>query len=178
MPIGIPGDAVDYTSVDRMKLVLADLGSVTTLTSQQMWTFGIDAQAEMNARLARLYTLPLMTTTVTVPILTALATDLAIYRVLSRRLFTAERLAASPWPDRYKEAQRTLEQIATGEVLLVTTSYTVIDGRTDIAEVWSTTKDYVPTFWEGPPGTSVVDEDKLEDGANARDLGSIQERLL
>ena len=124
---------VSYTSIGKMLLVLPDLGSATTLTSAQLFEFAGQAESEMNAALVKKYALPLSGE---VPILTTLATDIAIYKVLTRRLFTPERLAASPWPDRYKEAVAQLEKIAVGDLMLVNASGAAVGDRTDLAEVY------------------------------------------
>jgi phage gp36-like protein len=163
-----------YSTVLLCYLTLPDLGSVTTLTSAHIAGFIGQAEAEINARLVKSYALPLA---VEVPLLTMLATDLAIYRVLTRRLYTAERLQQSPWPDRYREAQQTLVAIQDGALPLVDSSGAVVGGRTDVAELWTTTKNYVPTFWEGHAGDQGQDPNKLEDEAARRDM-TLRDRLL
>jgi phage gp36-like protein len=150
-----------------MFITLPDLGSVTTLSSAHIATFAGEAESEINANIARYYALPL---TVDVPLLTTLATDIAIYKILTRRLFTAERLAASPWPDRYRESIAMLLRVAAGELPLVDASGAMLPGRTDVAEVFSTTKNYKPTFWEGPNQYQWIDQQKVEDEAAARDI--------
>ena len=171
MPATLP---VSYTTVSLMFVTLPDIGSVTTLTSAHLANFAGQAESEINAKLARAYSLPF---TAEIPLLQTLATDLALYKVLTRRLFTSERLEASPWPDRYKEARETLTWIAAGELPLVDSSGAVLQGRSDIAEVYSTTKNYVPTFWEGPTGDQIQDADKIDDEADRRDL-TIRDQVL
>lgn len=164
MPIAV----VSYTTVSLMLTTLPDLGSVTTLTSAHLYTYASQAEALVNARLARHYSLPLATVP---PLLEAVSTDIAVYYALVKRLFTAERLNASPWPERYKEALETLEGVADGTLTLVDTAGTIIGARTDIAEVYSTTQGYTPTFHEGPWTTHVQDDDKIEDETDKRDIG-------
>src|SRR6266850_1531279 len=142
MPPTLP---VSYTSVTQMYLVLPDLGSSANVTSAQLANFAGGAEAQINATIVQKYTLPI---TGDIGILTTLATEIAIYKVLSQRLFSAERLATSPWPDRYRDSLATLDRIAAGELLLVTTSGQIVAGRLDTAEIYYTTKDCVPTFWE------------------------------
>lgn len=166
--------AVSYTSISKMLSILPDLGSVTTLTSAQLFEFAGQAESEINAALVKKYSLPLSGE---VPILTTLATDIAIYKVLTRRLFTSERLAASPWPDRYKEAVAQLDKIAAGDLMLVDASGTAIGDRTDLAETFSTTQNYVPTMWEGPTPDHVIDPQKIKDEADRRGL-TVRDRLL
>ncbi|HEV8639641.1 MAG TPA: phage protein Gp36 family protein [Methylomirabilota bacterium] len=165
---------VSYTSVGLMYISCPDLGSVTTLTSGHLATFAGQAEAEINGNIARLYALPMAGD---VPLLTTLATDIAIYKVLTRRLFTSERLAASPWPDRYRESVAMLLKIADGSLPLVTASGAVLAGRSDISEVFSTTKNYVPTIWEGAWPNQDVDPNKIED-EGARRGSEFRDRLI
>ena len=158
---------VSYTTVSLMFVTLPDLGSVTTLTSLQLATFAGQGEALINAKISPMYSLPL---TAEVPILQAVATDIAIYNVLTRRLFTSKQLETSPWPDRYKESMGILDKIADGTIPLVDSSGTVLSGRTDQAEVYSTTKNYVPTFWEGPTEDHIQDADKIDDEADRRGI--------
>lgn len=165
---------VTFTTVSLMYAVLPDLGSITTLSSAHLATFAGEAEAEINANIAQKYALPISQD---VPMLTTLATDLAIYNTLAKRVFTAERLAGSPWTDRYKEAQTKLQRLAEGDLLLVTSSGTVIAGRTDIAEVFSTTKNYLPTMHEGPWPYQQQDVDKIQDTLDDRNFDNIRDRL-
>jgi hypothetical protein len=63
-----------------------------------------------------------------------------------------------------------LEQIANGEVQLITNSGAVIEPDLTQLEIWSTTMDYNPTMHEGEITDMVQDESKLEDILNDRDL--------
>jgi phage gp36-like protein len=157
---------VSYTSVARMLERFPEFGSVTTLTSAQLYGYAADAEALVNAKIARHYALPLA---VTPPLLETVSTDIAIYYTLAKRLFTQERLNASPWPDRYKEALAILDQIATGQVTLVGTDGSLVAARTDVAEVWTTTQRFTPTFHEGPWTTQIQDADKIEHELDRRD---------
>ena len=166
----MPISPVSYTSVSIMISMIPDLGSVSTLTSAHLYTYAGQAEALVNAKIARHYSLPLASIP---PLLETVATDIAVYYVLVKRLFTQERLTTSPWPDRYKEALTTLDAIADGALTLVDTAGTIIGARTDVAEVYSTTMDYTPTFHEGPWVTHVQDEDKIEDELDKRDIGLV-----
>lgn len=171
MPQTLP---VSYSSVSHVYTTLPDLGSATSLSSAHVFEFLGKAESVINAKIARMYSLPLPSVP---PLLTALSTDIAIYFILSQRMFTAERLNQSPWPDRYREALATLDQVARGDLLLVDSAGALIGGRTDVAEVWSTTKGYEQTFWEGSWSLQVQDPDKLEDEGDRRDLGGLRRRL-
>src|SRR5207244_4196108 len=146
---------------------LPEIGSASNITSAHLALFAGQAEAEINAQLAQRYALPLV---VDVPLLTTLATDIAVYKVLTRRIFSAERLAASPWPDRYREAATLLAQIGDGTLSLPDVTGTVLPGRTDLAAAFSTTQNYAPTMWEGHTGDQFVDPQKIEDEAAKRDL--------
>lgn len=171
MPITYP---VSYSSTTLMLTTLPELGSVTTLTSAHLTHYAGEAQAFIDARLVRNYALPL---TSEVPEVQRLATDIGVYFTL-RRLWTQERMNASVWPDRYKEATGQLDAIASGDVLLVTSSGSLLGARTDIGELSTTTMDYLPTFHEGPWTAQVQDPDKIDDTLDDRDLGGLKDRLL
>ena len=155
---------LSYTSVDKMLGTLPAVGSMTTVMSADLFTFAADAEGLVNAKLSRLYTVPVVGGP---PVLGTLATDIALYRLLALRLFTQEQLNASPWVDRYKEAMDILDDIAAGEITLVTTAGGVVEGVTT-GEPWSNTLDYTPTFAEDAFESSVVDPDKLDAIANRR----------
>lgn len=171
MPFTLP---VSYTSVVLMQGTLPEIGSLTTLTSAHVAQFAGEAQSFVNGKIAKRYALPL---TEEVPLLQTLTTKIALYYLLSQRLYTAQRLEDSPWPGRYKEAVDTLEEVSDGKVSLVSASGTVLAGRSDISEVWSTTKDYVPTFHEGPTGDHTQDSDKINDELDRRGSG-MTDRLI
>jgi phage gp36-like protein len=156
-----------------MQVTLPEIGSVSTLTSGHLTNYANQAESIVNGQIVRRYTVPVSPAP---PLLETISTDIAIYRTLIR-LYNQERMAASPWPDRYKESMETLQMIADGSILLVDSAGNVITGRSDIAEVWSSTKDYTPTFNEGPWSNQIQDEDKVQDAIDERE-GSILDRLL
>lgn len=153
-------DVVSYTSVDRMLLTLPEIGSMYTVSSAQLLLHAADAEALINAALAKRYSLPISGD---VPLLTAIATDLAIYRALTGRITIK---AEHPWFVRYKAALDMLEKIVSGDVPLVTTSGTLV-GVSQMVP-WSTTMTYNPTHWEGGWTMHAIDSDKLEAEADKR----------
>ena len=165
---------VSYTTVSLMAMTLPDIGSITTLTSAHIALYAGMAQTMVDAKIARFYTLPF---TVEVPKLQEITTELGLYYLLTRRIFTAQVPNNSTWPDRYREAMAQLDAIAAGELLLVDSSGTVIAGRTDIAEVFSTTMNYVPTFHEGPWSLQIQDADKIEDELERRGI-TVTDRII
>lgn len=156
---------VTYTDIDRIFDTLPELKTDTDLTSAHMVIFVEDAEAEMNAKLRSKYAVPVLGE---VPLLTSIATDCSIYRVLSRRIFTAERLENSVWPDRYKECMETLNAVAKGELTLVDSAGTIISADTTAESFQSTTAGDHQTFWEGGDFEQIQDRDKITDERNRR----------
>ena len=159
----------NYTSVDRVYDLEPLVGSLADLTSAQLLSTFIDtAEAEMNARLARRYTVPISGT---IPLLQAVADDIAVYRVLSRRMFTQDQLKDSVWPDRFKESLETLNEIASGKVLLVDDSGAVVSTLGTVVSAKTNVEAYLPTFHEGGGWLDQVkDPDKVDDLLDERDL--------
>jgi phage gp36-like protein len=163
-----------YSTVSDLYLLAPEVGSLTAVTSADVCAFGGKAQEIVDAKIAKLYTLPLAQTYRPLQTITE---DLALYYVF-RRLYTSERFNDSPWPEKYNAALAMLDEIAAGKLALIDATGAVITGRSDIVEVWSTTKDYVPTFSELGPLDQVQDPDKIDDEADRRDLGLIEHRLI
>lgn len=157
---------VSYTSVGDVYTVLSEVGSASKVTSEQIFNYCGRAEAQVNGFIVRKYALPLASQS---PLITTIATDLACYEILAKRMFTAGQLKDSPWPGRFKEAMETLEKISDGEIPLVDTAGTLIPGRTDVDRVWSNTMGYSPTFNEGPVINQRIDPDKLDDIQDAQD---------
>lgn len=159
--------ALNYTNVERIYDIEPKLSSISDLTSAQVVTFATDAEAEVNANLVRNYTVPVAGT---VPLLEAIATDIAIYRILSRRVFTQERLQDSGWVDRFKEARDMLSDLLKNKILLVDVNGKLITSRTDVAKVFSNVKSYLPTFHEAGTLDHVQDPNKIDDLIDERDI--------
>lgn len=157
----------NYTSVDRILLDVPGIGSVTNLTSQAICdAYIVPAESIVDAKISRLYTTPVLPPP---ELLITLATDIAIYRILSRRVFNAQQLKDSVWPSRYAESLEMLDSVADGSITLVDSGGTPIEGRSEGAVATSNTKDYVHTFNEDEPVDHVQDQNKLDDIADARD---------
>ena len=71
---------------------------------------------------------------------------------------------------RFKNAMSTLDQIAKGDLSLVSVAGAVLAERSDIGEVWSDKKNYIPTFWEGSQEDQIQDSDKIQDELDERGL--------
>lgn len=159
---------LSYTSVARIRMMYPLIASLTNVSSQQVALFAGDAEAHVNGVIARSYTVPATGAGVP-PLLETIATDLAVYRIL-RRLFSQEKLKDSDWPGTFKAAEDQLDEIGSGKLLLLDASNAIITGRTDVAEVWSTTKDYDRTFTELHEFDQIVDQDKVDDLAADRGI--------
>ena len=158
---------VSYTSVAQITLTLVEIGSMSTLNSSGIAHHASRAETLINAKIANRYAIPIP---YTVPLLETLATDLAIYNILTSRVTIKKE---DPWFIRYKGTLAMLDEIATGELNLITSSGDILSGRSDVAEIWSSTKDYHPTFWEGPAEDQIQDKDKINDEADDRDITDI-----
>jgi len=95
----------------------------------------------------------------TVPaIIKSLAEDIASYFVM-RGLYSGKSPSINVWIDKYKEAIKTLEKIAAGNLQ--------IEGITvDVGAIQSTTKNYKRTFDERDETCWETDPNKLEDLAD------------
>lgn len=155
-----------YTDVARVLSAEPPLTTVTSMTSAQLFLYVADAESIVNAMLARTYTVPV---TGSPPVLVAISTDLSIYRAL-RRVFSGERMKDSQWVKSFKDAMDMLGEIARGEIPLVTASGALIESRSDYAQVYSSTQNYVPTFSELDMVFSEVDPGKIDDLLAERDF--------
>ena len=155
---------------------LPAIGSRTSINSADLHNnFLIPAESTIDSKLAKLYTLPITTEcqcghTCNVPILQTIATDLAIYRVLSQRIFTQEKKNESLWPDKFKEAMDSLDAISSGEMELVTDANEIVNERTDLASVETSSENYNPTMTEDDPILQTDDSDKIDDIRQDRDI--------
>lgn len=158
----------DYATPDNVYDVFPPLQQVSDLTSGHINSrFIADAEAEINAKLAKLYAVPVSDA----PILTTIAIDLTLYRILSRRTFPTTMLKDSEWVDRYRESRDLLDDMAAGKTELVDSSGSLVAARTDVAIVESSTQDYLPTYHEGGSDLDqILDEDKNDDLLDERDL--------
>lgn len=159
-----------YTTVSNMLALLPNIGSLSDLTSAAIVEAYIKpAEAEVNARIVRAYNVPVPGV---VPLLEAISTDMAIYRCLALRVFTAAMLKNSTWPDKYAHAVELLKEIVEGKMTLVDSAGAVIEGRGGTTGAYSDTMTYQSTFhiggsWED----QVKDSTRTDDENNARDLG-------
>lgn len=157
---------VRYTSVDKIHTRLPFIGSLSNLTSADTTEYISDAESVLEAKVAKLYTIPISDS----PYFDKLATDASIFEILSKRVFTQERQNRSEWVDEFEEAFNKVDKIASGEIPLLTSSGDLISTRENVKEVWSNTESYHPTFSELGRLDQIQDTDKLDDLEDDRDL--------
>jgi hypothetical protein len=154
---------VSYTTVQRVTQAFPPIASVSNITSGVIAQYAGDVEGEINARVGSKYALPL---TVDCPILTAIATRETIYRLAVQRLliqFPPAQQGQHPMLVQHQGDQKLLEQIAAGTLKLVDASGVQITGDLSNTEIYSTTKNYNPTFHEGAWTDMVQDPAKAED---------------
>ena len=161
---------VSYTSVSRINSAFPAITSVSNITSGIVAQYAGDVEAEINANLSKRYSLPL---TVDCPLLIAVATREAIYRLAVQRglvQFPPIQQGQHPMQVQHKEDQKLLERLMNGEMQLVDSSGGVVAANTTQMDVYSTTMNYVPTFHEGAWEDTVQNQSKLDDILADRDL--------
>ena len=162
--------SLSYTSVTRINSVFPMISSVANITSGVVAQFADDAEAEIDAKSSKRYTLPLG---VACPILSAIATREAIYQIATQRAlvqFPPAQQGKHPMKAQHDEDVALLEEISNGGLAIVTSSGAVVPESTTEILIYSTTQGYVPTFSEGATNDQVQDEDKLADDLAARGL--------
>ena len=168
--MSIPTLPVSYTSVTRVNSAFPAISSVSNINSAIIAQYAGDVEAEINALISKRYALPL---TVEVPILIAIATREAIYRIAVQRAlvqFPPAQQGQHPMQVQHKDDQKLLEKIADGDIQLIDSTGAVIAVDVTQLEVYSTTKNYVPTFHEGSWVDTTQDQSKLDDIDADRDL--------
>lgn len=159
-----------YTTVTRINSAFPFISSVSNITSGIVAQYATDVEAEIDAIISKRYVLPL---TATCPILVAIATRESIYRLAVQRSlvqFPPAQQGKAPLQVQHEDDQKLLDKIANGAIQLVGSDGTVIAVDTTQMEIYSTTKDYLPTFHEGDWGDMDVDQDKLDDIESDRGL--------
>ncbi len=160
---------VSYTTFSFMATTLAEIGSIgSSLTSGVAALHASGAQNEINAKIAHRYVLPFTTD---IPLLTTLCTAMAIYKILTGRIIIQEE---DTWVERCsKDPPMLLDSIAEGKTRLLTSSFDLVDMRTDAAAggaAFSNNMKYDPTHTELPWTQHIQDPDKIDDLESERDL--------
>lgn len=163
---------VAYTTVDDVLRVATAVGSISNVNSVIVYGFIGEAEAMLNARLANLYTLPISGANPgsgSYPLLQVLATDLTIYRMMSRRIMAMDRANKSAWIDRFSEANSVTWEVQIGRLPIVDSSGSVL-ARNATMQVWSNTSAYLPTFDVGDQFWQDLDKTRLYDIESAKDV--------
>ena len=131
-------------------------------TPEQLRLLINDADAYINARLAGRYNVPFAGAPNAPPLIATLSRILAVADVLDRSQTAADWVIR-----RLERAYMTLDQLATGDLVLVDAAGNRIPIRTDIGTPHSTTEGFVPTFGVAPTISETVDPVRadLEDAA-------------
>ena len=161
---------VSYTSVERVHHAFPAISSVSNINSAVVAQYAESVESEINAKIAKRYVLPIL---VAVPLLVAIATRETIYRIAVQRAlvqFPPAQQGRHPMQTQHIDDQKLLEQISNGEVTLIGVDGVAIAGNTADVEMYSTTKDYIPTFHEGSILDTVQDPSKLKDILDDRNL--------
>ena len=166
---------VNYTSAELMLNTLSAIGSISTLTNSSLLFYAGAAEALINAKISKKYTLPIVDS---IPLLETLATDLAIYNVLSARISLRTDAGNHPWFQRFKNAIDILDDIANGSLTLINSAGTVLVAATNTDAMYSTTMDYVPTTGEIPDSLQGPDPNKVQDSLDKRNLHGFKDILL
>jgi phage gp36-like protein len=166
----MPTDPLQSTYTDIHTILMVQPDAPSHAANEQWEQAAGEAEAEINGYLARLYTLPF---SAQIPLLTSLATDIAIFKVFASKTFTAPpRDVETAWSERYKAAVAILLRLASGEMALVDLTGAVVPTRTDADSLagtaWSSTMRYTPTFGESDDRGFFVDRNKVEDEISRR----------
>lgn len=131
------------------------------LTDTDIDFFIIQAEAEINGRIAKAYDLPFSSTPA---IIKSITIEFSVIKVLSR-FFTHETDGkGKSWPqERREEIYKILEQIAAGEIILLDASDSIIAMKSEANSIYSDTYDYTPTFNHLAISQQKIDSDRLED---------------
>ncbi len=162
----MPTLPVSYTTVDDMIDTFPAINSITNIASREQHFHAGHAEAIINSAISRRYNLPLSGS---YPILTAIATDFAVFRIISTFQSLTVGDGDRPFYQRFKQAKELLKKLVTGEMMLVNSAGVIEPGRDDVGEVWSTTEGYTPTMAEIPFSEQFVDPDKIENERDKRD---------
>ena len=163
-----------YASVEDVLQTVPSIGSLSNVNSATIASFIGQADAYINARLASAYTVPLDTSSVSYPLINVFSADLAVFRMLSRRVFTGEKVNKSQWVDRFSEVNSQLNEMAMGSLLLIDSSGTVLP-RDSYTLPWSNTMNYITTFDVGDSFWQDVDEQRKTDIEGAKGVWPMQD---
>jgi hypothetical protein len=156
-----------YSSVGALTTLFPAIGSLSSVNSATLYAFMERSEAEINARIARSYTVPV---TGSPPYLAGLTTEFTMYKLLTQRYFPDQQLSDSEWPDKFiRNFDKMVDGIAEGSVLLVNNSGGVIGSNTGEAPILNSAKGYTPTMSILHSTRNLQDPDKVDDLIAERD---------
>jgi hypothetical protein len=136
------------------------------LTHDELRVMIADADALIDARLARLYVVPVSTDpAMAPPLLKMLSATFALLDVFNRAKETPEWITA-----RMTRMDAILADLATGDLALVDVTGTPIAQNAGFDQPGSTTSGYVPVFGGVPSTTEQYDPSRADDELSARGL--------
>lgn len=160
----------NYTNYERIVGLVPGIGSITDLTSTQLVNVFINpVESLINSKLSRYYTVPLSPAP---DMIRGIADSLAVYKILIARAMLPGRLKDSPWPDKFKEDMKLLDDIAAGTTPIITDSGTTVPQNTTYA-AQSNQTGYNQTFQEDDILDSFIDERKLDDLEDKREESAL-----
>lgn len=147
---------VSYSSVSDVYSVMSNIGSVSNVGSIEIAYELGRVEALVNARLSRLYSLPLSSVPL---VISKIVTDLSIYG-LSKRFAIFQK--SNDQFEKYRDdALQTLADIVDGKLPLLDSSLQVISMSSNSGLVpWSNTKTFTPTFNEDEFENQFLDDTK------------------
>lgn len=158
-----------YTNADEIRRRYPRLYETIALTPGEIEAIVDDVDLEIDGVFGTRYTVPFAVGQVP-PLVRMIARDRVSYRLLRQQII-GEQPSTSDWVERLKEtSDKYLDAIIKGEIQLASGSGTTINARTlPAATLWSSTKDYVPTFGTLDMTQQEVDPDRLD--AESEDRG-------
>lgn len=161
MTISLPAS---YTDIPSLFATVPRVGSYTAITSDHYLLEIGKAQALIDGKLARRYSVPFSP----VPdLIESVCTDITLYGLLTKRVFASDAVFDEAMVKGLARAFDILDDIAEGDITL-TTSGTIVS-EASIAGPWSNHSDYLPTAHEGPWERMPQDETKIDEALDARD---------
>lgn len=154
-----------YCDVQSMLDTVPRVGSYTAITSAHM-SFEIGkAQALINGKLARRYSVPFSPAP---DLVKAICVDISLYYLLTKRVFASDAIYDENMVKGLARAFDDLDEIANGEITLTTSGTTTTEASA--VRPWSNTEEYNPTAHEGPWERMPQDPDKIDTMLSDRDL--------
>lgn len=159
---------VSYTNVDTIIATTPSISSYSNITSAQIALTAGKVQAIIDGKLSLRYTLPFSGGAS--DLIKTIATDMTAHHLLAARIIANNRMGDEKLLTGLEYAEKILDQLASGEMLLTDSTGTVIAERTDQMQVWTNNIDYSTTMHEGDWADMVQDQDKLDAIADERDI--------